>query len=85
MRAKRGEIIILDREGFEEKAGGASEVAEDEPIRLFGGPDASRPSDGVVRALTVKMRACSASGKVAGPRRPLLEWVPEGDSPLAAV
>lgn len=41
MRAKGGEIIILDLEGFEEKAGGAFEVAEDEPIWLFGGRNTS--------------------------------------------
>lgn len=41
IRAKRGEIIILDREGLEEEAGGSYGVAEAEYIRLFAWPDTS--------------------------------------------
>jgi CRP-like cAMP-binding protein len=42
IRANRGEIIILDREGLEEEAGGSYGVAEAEYTRLFGGPDPSQ-------------------------------------------
>jgi CRP-like cAMP-binding protein len=37
IRAKRGEITVLDREGLEEEAGGSYGVPEAEYVRLFSG------------------------------------------------
>lgn len=53
IRARRGEITILDRDGLEEEAGGSYGVPENEYIRLFGGHPVKAQGNGA----TISSRA----------------------------